>query len=142
MHQATGLVSKRVSQRWILEAIQRGDSFVYALVTREGAIKVGVSTQLAQRKGNIGFGGTKHYLAYQPGTLDDERDLHARLAPHRIFGTREYYYPTPEVLPVINEMRDWMGVRHLRRRDLPRLASCTFHRRVQDAQRTGGSVFT
>lgn len=142
MNRSAGMVSGRISQRWLLDQIQRGESFVYAAITREGAVKVGVSTNLMNRKKNIEFGGTSHFIAMRPGDRADEKDLHRRLAEHRIAGTREYYYPYPEILPVINEMREWMGLRPLRRKALPRLARCTFHRRVMEARAKGTSVFT
>lgn len=130
--------SHRVSQRFLLESIQQGEQFVYSLVTREGAVKIGCSSNLFGRKSGIKFGGVQRFVGYRPGGFTDEREIHQTLVEHRIFGTREYYYPNPGLLPAINSMRDWMGVQPLRRKDLPRLASCTFHRKVQELQAERG----
>jgi hypothetical protein len=135
---APGMVSQRVSQRWLLESIQRDEQFVYSLITREGAVKIGCSQNLMNRKNGIGFGGVRHFVGFRPGGYPEEREIHRSLTEHRIFGTREYYYPNPGVLPAINDMREWMGIEPLNRRDLPRLASCTFHRRVQELQAERG----
>lgn len=130
-----------VSQKWILDEIQQDEQFVYACVTREGAVKIGCSVRLSRRKGEIKFGGVEKFYGYMPGGYPLERTIHTMLKPYRIPGAREYYYPVPELLPWINHMRDWMGIAPLKRKDLPRLAECTFHRRVQDAQVHGTSVF-
>jgi hypothetical protein len=125
----------------VLRALQRGEWFVYSILTRSGAIKVGATRDLASRKHSIKFGGTERILGFMPGDLGDESRLHDRLNAVRIPGTREYYYPQVGVLPVVNEMREQMGLLPLRRRDLPRMADCTFHRRVMEAEAAGTSVF-
>lgn len=140
-NRSAGMQSDPVSQRWLLEAFQQDEQFVYALITRENAVKIGVSVNLANRKSGIKFGGVSHFLGFRPGGFPEERRIHATLNEHRIPGTREYYYPVPGVLPAINAMREWMKIPALCRRDLPRPASCTFHRRVMEAQASGESVF-
>lgn len=139
MHNRTsGMTGSRIPQRLMLEAIQQGEQFVYSLITREGAVKVGCSSNLMNRKSSIGFGGVRHFVGFRPGGFPEEREIHRSLTEHRIFGTREYYYPVVGVLPAINEMRDWMGIDPLTRRGLPRLASCKFHGRVMELQAQRG----
>ena len=139
MHNRTaGMTGTRISQRLMLDAIQQGEQFVYSLITREGAVKIGCSSNLMNRKKTIGFGGVRHFVGFRPGGFAEERAIHRTLGEHRIFGSREYYYPVVGLLPAINDMREWMGVEPLTRRDLPRLASCKFHRRVQELQAERG----
>lgn len=131
----------RINASSVLRNIQQGEWFLYSILTRSGAIKIGATQDLATRKNGIKLGGTERILGFCPGDLGDEFRLHERLVEYRIPGTREYYYPVPGVLPVINDMRESLNLRPLRRRDLPRLADCTFHRRVMDAEVSGTSVF-
>lgn len=133
--------SQPISQRYLLEAFQQGEQFVYALVTRENAIKIGVSANLMNRKSGIQFGGVERFVGFRPGGYADEQRIHASLGEFRIPGTREYYYPLPGMVPTINEMREWMGIRPIRRRDIPRPAECTFVGRVIAAEARGASVF-
>lgn len=141
MHNRTsGMRAQILSQRFLIESMQQGEQFVYALITREGSVKIGCSSNLMNRKSGIGFGGVKHFIGWQPGGFPDERAIHEALTEHRIYGTREYYYPVPELLPTINAMRGWMGIRPMRKRDLPRLASCTFHGRVIARQVAEGAI--
>lgn len=69
-------------------------------------IKIGVTTDLANRLSGI---GADELLAFTPGNHADEQALHARLVEHRHHGT-EWYYPTPGVMAVVNEMRDRLGL--------------------------------
>lgn len=121
-HWDAGARSGRISQNAILRVLQQGESYVYALLTRHGAIKIGVSKDLAQRKTSIDYGGVERFLAFTPGTYDDEQAIHDAMADDVRIGTRrEYYYPVwHEVLPPINQLREAMGVPLLNRRDLPR----------------------
>lgn len=135
MHNRTsGMRSQTISQRWLLETFQQDEQFIYALITRENAVKIGVSVNLANRKSGIRFGGVDRFIGFMPGGFPEERRIHTSLAEFRIHGTREYYYPVPGVLPAINLMREWMGIRPWRRRELPRPASCTFHGRILRAE--------
>jgi len=79
---------------------------VYAARCTDGVIKIGFTTNLAQRRWGI---GSAELLAFEPGTLADEQALHDRLAEHVHHG-REWYYPTPGVLAVVNEMRERLGL--------------------------------
>lgn len=136
-----GTDAARINGSKVLRDIQRGEWFVYAILTRSGAVKIGATRDLATRKNGIKFGGTERILGFCPGDLGDEFRLHERLDEFRIPGTREYYYPVPGILPVVNEIRGWTQARPLRRRDLPRVASCTFHRHIMEARAKGESVF-
>lgn len=117
-----GMHSGAISQNDILRVIQSGETFVYAMLTRQGALKIGVSKNLAQRKTSIGFGGFERYLAFHPGDYAVEQTIHLAMSADIRIGThREYYYPVWDlVLPTVNQMREVMGVKALNRRDLPR----------------------
>lgn len=127
--------SNRPGRKAILDVIQGETTHVYALVTRDGAIKIGVTTQLSQRYKSIKFGGTDRYLGFKPGEYVDEQAIHDSIPDDlRIAGHREYYYPLYEwMLPPLNEMRSAMGIRLLDRRDLPRTGH--WARRLPVAQR-------
>lgn len=117
-----GVTAGRVTNNELLRLIQQDEPFVYALLTGHGALKIGFSTNLAQRKTSIDYGGFGRFLAMHPGTYADEQAIHRRMsADIRIDMRREYYYPIWDlVLPTVNAMRDRMGVNALNRRDLPR----------------------
>lgn len=69
-------------------------------------IKIGHTTNLANRLSKI---AADEVLAFCPGTYADEQELHGRLVEHLHHG-REWYYPTPGVLAVVNEMRETLGL--------------------------------
>lgn len=119
---SNGSRSNRASQDALLDVIQQGQSHIYALVTKHGAIKVGVSRTLSTRKTHMEFGGFDRFLAFTPGDYCREQEIHASLPNElRIAGHREYYYPMHEhLLPIVNEMRAEMNLPALNRRDLPR----------------------
>lgn len=72
-----------------------------------GYVKIGHTRNMSNRfrKYGVSWG---QMLSLIPGTIDDEMAIHARLAPHVAQG-REYYYPVPEVLEAVNEMRLHFG---------------------------------
>lgn len=147
MHETTnpfalGMADRgRFSRAGTLRALQDGEQFVYAILTREGAVKIGVTTDLGTRVRGIRFGGTKKIMGFIPGDLTLERDVQASLEEHRIYGTLEYFYPVKPVLAKANWMRAYWGIEPLPTHYLPRLADCTFHARVMTAQARGLSVF-
>ena len=51
-------------------------------------------------------------LAFRVGAYEDEQAIHASLVEHRA-RAREYYNPTPEVLAVVNDMRNSLGLPHI-----------------------------
>lgn len=124
----------RFSQVKVLRELQQDEQYIYAILTREGAIKIGITTDLATRKRGIKFGGTRRILAFRPGDIVMERDIHASLSDHRIYGVREYYYPVPGVIAKVNWMCESFGLPLINRHHLPRLSECTFHRRVMEQQ--------
>jgi hypothetical protein len=131
----------RFSQFQTLQEIQQGEQWVYAILTREGAIKIGITTDLAQRKRGIRFGGPRKIMGFCPGDLQLERDIQAAVEDHRIYGTREYFYPRKPVLAKANWMRAYWDIEPLPTHYLPRLSECTFHGRVLEAEAHGRSVF-
>jgi hypothetical protein len=68
-------------------------------------VKIGHTGDLAARFNRL---GAVEVLAIAPGSVEDEQQLHHRLADHLHHG-REWYYPTPGVLAVVNEMRERLG---------------------------------
>lgn len=88
-----------------LRALTQGLSVVYAMRLPDGVIKIGCSTDLAGRRRCVH--AEAEILGFRFGELEDERAIHAILAPHRVRG-REWYEPHPAVLDVVNEMRaEW-----------------------------------
>lgn len=82
-------------------------SVVYAARLDDGVIKIGWTERFGSRlrwlKSYNGQG--IELIAFRQGTRDDEQAIHAELAEHIHHG-REYYSATPEVLAVVNEMRE------------------------------------
>lgn len=78
-------------------------SVIYAVQLPTGIIKIGCTTDLVTRR-NV-YGSDSVILAFMPGNMDEEMDLHKSLAAHTAWG-REWYHPVPAVLDVVNEMRD------------------------------------
>lgn len=92
--------------RWT--TLQSLGPVVYAIRLDHGVIKIGFTTNLADRERTVrrqSGSKTCELLAFQPGTIDDEQELHAALLDHLAHG-REYYHPTPAVLEVVNHMRE------------------------------------
>lgn len=106
----TGVVcpnSKRVLAD-ALRAIQADGLLIYAVLTKDGLVKIGATRDLAQRRHRIN-GGTAQILAIKPGTRADELAIHHSLRGHAVEG-REYYLPTPAVLKIVNAMRAPLGL--------------------------------
>lgn len=125
---------KSISRRRAVAGIQQGEPFIYCLTTRQGAVKIGISRDVGVRLGNIGYGGTERLLAFRPGTLEQEQDIHDRLAPYALPFEREYYYPTDEVI----EVAYWIG-EHF---DISRLTTTDFPDLHQIAQVVNALVAT
>ena len=94
--------SQAISRAAALRAL---GEVVYAVRCGD-VIKIGHTANLAIRVNHL---HADEVLAFVPGTRDDEQQLHARLADHGHHG-REWYYPTPGVLAVVNEMRERLGL--------------------------------
>lgn len=112
---------KTISRRSAVAAIQQGEPFIYCLSTRQGAVKIGLSRNVGVRLGNIGYGGTDRLLAFRPGTLEQEQDIHDRLAPYALPFEREYYYPTDEVIEVAYWVGEHFDISRLTTTDFPDL---------------------
>lgn len=85
-----------------LASLQHGEPMLYAMRVADGLIKIGCSRDVSERRRCL----TGELLAMMPGDFDSESDLHDDLAPHAHHG-REWYNPTPEVIAVVNEMRNY-----------------------------------
>lgn len=93
-----------------VRSLTAGRSVVYALRLTSGEIKIGCSSDLANRRRYVGAGA--EIIGFVFGEYEDEQAIHTRLVPHRSRG-REYYHPTPEVMAVVNEMRDYFHLPHI-----------------------------
>jgi hypothetical protein len=91
-----------------LRIVNLAGPVIYAARTRDGLIKIGVSAHMDTRLRQIGA-GNDDILGFTPGDRAAELAIHRRLTAHRHHG-REWYYPTPGVLAVVNEMRAAMGL--------------------------------
>jgi hypothetical protein len=80
---------------------------VYYIRTDTGLIKIGFTRDIATRRYNLCHGWDQ-LLAVTAGTLAYEQTEHERWAPHRATG--EYYYPAPELMAHINNLRRNLGV--------------------------------
>lgn len=131
---SNGTRSNPIHQGPMLDLIQRGESFTYALLTKHGAVKIGITRNLARRKTAMAYGGFDHFLAFAPGDFDDELAIHHAMPDDvRLPGRREYYYPLYEfVLPPINDMRAALGLPGLDRTALPRTGFWARHLPVAD----------
>lgn len=87
------------------EALRAVGEVVYAVRCGD-VIKIGHTGDLAARCWSL---KTTDVLAFTPGTYEDEQSIHALLVGNLHHG-REWYYPTPDVLAVVNEMRDRIGL--------------------------------
>jgi len=76
---------------------------IYAFRCHDGMIKIGYSAELNKRRMTLKFTWAD-LLGFMPGTIEDERALHRRLAPSLARGS-EYYHATSDVLDVVDEMR-------------------------------------
>jgi hypothetical protein len=88
-----------------LAALSQVGEVVYAMRVAGGLVKIGHTTQAGRRRAAL----KGEILAVTFGSRTDEQAIHARLADHIHHG-REWYYPTPGVMAVVNEMRAAMGM--------------------------------
>lgn len=91
-----------------LAALQGSNSVVYAMRVPDGAIKIGCTTNLANRASSL----HGEILGFRPGTFADELAIHHSLIPHRARG-REYYRPTDQVMAVVNDIRSHFNMPHI-----------------------------
>ena len=93
-----------------IAALTAGRSVVYAMRLPGDTIKIGCSRNLASRRRCVH--ADAEILGFMFGEYDDEQAIHAALRSSRERG-REYYRPTPEVLAVVNQMRDEFNLPHI-----------------------------
>ena len=108
-HIIRGKPPRGVVRAQALRALAPG-RVVYAMELTNGVIKIGCTRNLDRRRKEVGRGA--EILGFIPGDFDDEKAIHAELKPHRAHG-HEYYQRTPEVLAVVNAMRDAYNLPHL-----------------------------
>ena len=95
----------KVGQKAALHALQQGRTMLYAMRLRDGLIKIGITADVAQRRMQL----RGEILGFTFGDLADELAIHHALAAHVHHG-REWYNPTPEVMAVVNGMRENFGL--------------------------------
>ena len=86
--------------------IPHGEPVVYAIRLVDGVVKIGCTRNLPKRRAFYPGG---EIIGFRFGDEDAERAVHARLRSSVARG-REYYHLTPEVLAVVNEMREDFGL--------------------------------
>ena len=72
-----------------------GDGVYFAQTASEGAIKIGFSTNARRRRGELQTAQPERltYIAFIPGTVEDERAFHSRFQADRLEG--EWFNPEP-----------------------------------------------
>lgn len=93
-----------------IDAVIGDRSVVYAIRLADGIVKIGCTANFRSRRRQFGSG--TRFLAFRFGDVEDEQEIHGRLVAHRARG-REYYHPAPEVLAVVNQMRDEFNLPHI-----------------------------
>ena len=99
--------SLKVSGKAFLGAL--GPS-VYAVKMPGGIVKIGYTTNPANRIQSLGLGAKSLLAMLFNGTLADEQAIHARLEGHAVKGHEWYSDTDPDVIAVVNEMRATMGL--------------------------------
>lgn len=89
-------------------------SVVYAARLADGTIKIGWTEHFGDRLRSLKsyVGQDVELIGFRFGDRDDEQAIHASLTAHVHHG-REYYNPAPEVLAVVNEMRESLNMPQL-----------------------------
>lgn len=107
--------AKRSRRTAISTAMKDIGPVVYGVLTTDGLIKFGYSTNLPNRLYAYGIGvhNAKRLLMVRSGSLVDEQIIHERFARHVAHG-REFFYPVREIFDYINSVRQEMGVPPIR----------------------------
>lgn len=110
-HGGSGAEALRAQRAEISAAARDLGPVIYGVLTKDGLIKLGYTTDLWNRLYNYGIGmrNPKRLLMVKPGTLADEQIIVGRFAAHVVHG-REYFRPAREILDYINSVRAEMGV--------------------------------
>lgn len=91
------------------EALRTLGPVLYAVRLRDGLIKIGYTARMDDRLYH--FRGCE-VLAFKQALAEDEQPVHNGLKAHLAHG-QEYYHPTPEVLAVVNDWREALGLQPL-----------------------------
>lgn len=81
---------------------------VYFVRTDDDLIKIGFTTKFHVRRLGLGV-SWENLLLVRRATFAVEQELHQRFAQHVARG-REYYHPAPEIIDLINDEREAMGL--------------------------------
>jgi hypothetical protein len=84
-------------------------SVIYAVRFTDGVIKIGCTTNFARRRTDY---RNAEILAFRPGTMDEERAIHASLRRHVVHG-REWYRAARDVIDVVNDLRSHFNLEPL-----------------------------
>lgn len=96
---------ERHGRREALGALQSGQPMIYAASVAGGLIKIGCTIDVYRRMCQI----HGDILGFRFGDRDEEQEIHRSLVAHVHHG-REWYYPTPEVIGFVNELREPFGL--------------------------------
>jgi len=93
-------------QRWRESRRKEAEqhSVVYFVRRGDGAIKIGLTTNLTQRMDAFNHVHPVTLLGTMPGHREVERSLHARFAAHRLHG--EWFTASPDLLAFIAEQQN------------------------------------
>lgn len=86
--------------------MQGADHLLYAIRMGDGTIKIGCTSDLARRRKQL----SGEVVAFVTGSFDDEAALHSCLPDADRAHGREYYWPSPAVLSVVNQWREAFGL--------------------------------
>jgi hypothetical protein len=97
MRQSTRTMIRRLAQSQVTRA-----GFVYFMQAPSGAVKIGWSSNPSARREALQreLGISIRLLSTRPGSMLDERRLHARFAHLRLWPDREWFRAAPELLAV------------------------------------------
>ena len=80
-------------------------NYIYFITNKEN-IKIGftsVNPQKRLKQLNTGSDKQLYLLGYQFGSMDDEKELHARFQKFRIRDNAEWFYPDQSIIDYINQ---------------------------------------
>ena len=81
------------------------NQYIYFITNKEN-IKIGftsVNPQKRLKQLNAGSDKQLYLLGYQFGSMDDEKELHARFQKFRIRDNAEWFYPDQSIIDYINQ---------------------------------------
>lgn len=87
-------------------------NYIYFITNKEN-IKIGftsVNPQKRLKQLNAGSDKQLYLLGYQFGSMDDEKELHARFQKFRIRDNAEWFKPSDELVDFINDNNELKNV--------------------------------